>query len=257
VSAGDPVGTSNLAGKRALVTGAGKRVGRAIALALGKNGMHVALHHHQSASGADEACAAIRQAGGQAFTLAADLLDRDATRKLADQALEQLGGLDLLVGSAANFERIPFENLTDAAYDRALNLNLAANLILAERTRSALKEAQGSIVFVTCSSTATPFRNYLPYVVSKGALRQLTRVLALELAPEVRVNAVAPGTVLPPEDMSETALDRVRDRIPLARFGTAEDIAAAVLYLASAPFVTGTELRVDGGRSVAGFERFS
>jgi pteridine reductase len=246
----------DLTGKRALVTGAGKRVGRAIALALGKCGMHVAVHHHQSHAGALETCTKIAELGGTAFPIARDLLTREGARSLADEAIAKLVGLDLFVGSAANFERIPFHELEDAAYDRALDLNLTANYLLAQRTSAALCSARGSMVFVTCASTATPLRNYLPYVVSKGALRQLMRALALELAPNVRVNAVAPGTVLPPEDMPKEALERIQSRIPLGHFGSAEDIASAVVYLASAPFVTGVELMVDGGRSVAGLEKF-
>ncbi|HMJ15724.1 MAG TPA: SDR family oxidoreductase [Polyangiaceae bacterium] len=246
-----PESARPLAGKAALVTGGGKRLGRAIALALGASGVRVAVHHHASSSGAEETCTLIRQAGGEAFALAADLLDRDQTRSLVDGASERLGGLDLLVGNAGNFERIAVEALNDATYDRALRLNLDANYVLATRARAALKAAHGSIVFITCTSATTPFRNYLPYVVSKGALRQLMRVLSLEFAPEVRVNAIAPGTVLPPEDLTPSQLERLRERIPLSRFGSAEDIANAVLYLASAPFVSGVELVVDGGRSVA------
>ena len=240
-----------LAGKRALVTGGGKRLGRAIALALGAGGARVAVHHHESQSGAEETCALIRSAGAEAFSLSADLLDRDQTRALVDRAVDALGGLDVLVGNAGNFERIAVDALNDAAYDRALGLNLDANYVLATQARPALKSALGNIVFVTCTSSTTPFRNYLPYVVSKGALRQLMRVLALELAPEIRVNAVAPGTVLPPDDLGAPERERLRSRIPLARFGTADDVANAVVYLASAPFVTGVELVIDGGRSVA------
>lgn len=253
----DAPATSELAGKRALVTGAGKRLGRAIAVALGARGMHVAVHHHESADGALETCEAIARAGGRALPLSADLYDRSAARGLIDAAIRALGGLDLLVGNAGNFDRVRFEDLDDPIYDRALDLNLTANYVLAQRASSELRKSRGSIVFVTCSSTRIPFRNYLPYVVSKGALNQLMRVLSLELAPDVRVNAVAPGTVLPPVGMSESALSSIRERIPLDRFGNAEDIAQAVVYLAEAPFVTGVELAVDGGRSVAGFERFS
>jgi pteridine reductase len=240
-----------LAGKRALVTGGGKRLGRAIALALGASGARIAVHHHEGRSGADETCELIRRAGGDAFAISADLMDRSETRSLVDRAVDALGGLDVLVGNAGNFERVPVEALDDGVYDRALRLNLDANYVLATHARPALRSAQGNVVFVTCTSATTPFRNYLPYVVSKGALRQLMRALALELAPEIRVNAVAPGTVLPPDDLGAPELERLRSRIPLARFGAADDVASAVVYLASAPFVTGVELIVDGGRSVA------
>ncbi len=242
---------NSLAGKRALVTGGARRVGRAIALALGSRGMHVAVHHNSSAEAAERTCADIRELGGRALALQADLSDRAAARKLASDAIARLEGLDLLVGSAANFERIPFEDVDDASYDRALALNLTANLVLAQETRAALRQSCGSIVFITCTSAEAPFRNYLPYVISKGALRQLMRTLALELAPEIRVNAVAPGTVLPPEDLGAQTLESLRKRIPLARFGSAEDVADAVVYLASASFVSGVELTVDGARALA------
>lgn len=242
--------------KRALVTGAGKRVGRAIAIALGQAGMHVAVHYRSSAEEADETCALVRAAGGEATALAADLSERAAARRLVDQALDALGGLDLLVPSAASFERIAFADVDDDAWDRSLLLNLASPFALAHRATPALRAARGSIVFITCSSATTPFRNHLPYVVSKGGLRQLMRTLALELAPEVRVNAVAPGTVLPPPDLSPAVLRSLTEKIPLGRIGSAEEIARAVLFLAQADFVTGHEIAVDGGRTVAAVEHF-
>jgi pteridine reductase len=246
----DDTATVSLAGKRALVTGAGQRVGQAIALALGRARMRVAVHYRSSRAGAEATASAIREAGGDAVLLGANLDDRDEARRLADDTLAALGGLDLLVASAASFERLRYEELDDDAFDRSLRLNLASPFALAHRITPALRASNGSMVFVTCTSATAPFKNYLPYVVSKGALRQLVRTLALELAPEVRVNAVAPGTVLPPTGMDPAQLERLVRQIPLARHGTARDIAQAVLYLAQAPFVTGEELVVDGGRTV-------
>jgi NAD(P)-dependent dehydrogenase (short-subunit alcohol dehydrogenase family) len=245
-----------LAGKRALVTGGAVRVGRAIALALGSAQMRVAVHYHSSGAAADSTCREIVQRGGDAFAISADLEDRGAARRLVDDVTERLGGLDLLVLSAASFERVPFDALDDAAFDRSLHFDLASQFALAHQAVPALQREHGSIVFITCSSATTPFRNYLPYVVAKGALRHLMRTLALELAPAVRVNAVAPGTVLPPETMSPGAIAALAARVPLGRIGSAEDIAAAVVYLAQSPFVTGHEIVVDGGRSVANIERF-
>jgi len=240
----------DLVGKRALVTGGARRVGAAIARALGAARMKVAVHYHGSDPA--ETCAAIRAAGGEALALAADLYDRSAARSLVDKAAGALGGLDLLVVSAANFDRVAFDDIDDSAWDRALALNVTAPFLLAHQAREALRASRGSIVIVTCTSATTPYRNHLPYVVSKGAAQKLVRVLALELAPEVRVNAVAPGTVLPPEGTDAATLAALAARAPLERIGTAEDVAAAVLYLARAPFVTGQELHVDGGRTVAG-----
>lgn len=245
-----------LSGRRALVTGAGARVGRAIALELGAAGMHVAVHYRSSREGAERTCAEIRELGGEATSLQADLSDRAAARRLVDEATGTLGGLDLLVPNAASFERVPFDELDDAAWDRSLELDVSSAFALAHQATPALRAAHGAIVFITCSSTTTPFRNHLPYVVAKGALKQLMRTLALELAPEVRVNAVAPGTVLPPGDMPAGTVKRLAERTPLGRIGSADDIADAVVYLALADFVTGQELVVDGGRSVAGFERY-
>jgi len=246
----DPNGPTTLSGRRALVTGAGQRVGRAIALALGRAGMRVAVHYRASREGAEATAAQIRASGGEAELFSADLADRDDARRLADETLAAFGGLDLFVGSAANFEQLRYDDLDDAAFDRALALNLASPFALAHRLTPALRASRGSIVFVTCTSATAPYKNHLPYVVSKGALRQLMRTLALELAPDVRVNAVAPGTVLPPESMSADAVARLVRQIPLGRHGTADDVAQAVLYLAQAPFVTGEEIIVDGGRTV-------
>lgn len=245
-----------LRGKRALVTGAGQRVGQAIALALGEQGMHVAVHYRESRAGAQETARRIQEAGGRASLLAADLTSRDEARRLVDEAQSALGGLDLVVASAASFERVSLDDVDDAAWDRSLNLNLASPFALVHRAVPALRAARGSVVFVTCSSATVPMRNYLPYVVSKGALKHLMKTLALELAPEVRVNAVAPGTVMPPPEYDAEAIARLSRAIPLGRVGSPHDIARAVVYLAQNPFVTGHELAVDGGRSVARSEHF-
>jgi pteridine reductase len=167
-----------------------------------------------------------------------------------------LGGLDLVVASAASFERVALDDVDDAAWDRSLDLNLASPFALVHRAVPALRQARGSVVFITCSSATVPMRSYLPYVVSKGALKHLMKTLALELAPEIRVNAVAPGTVMPPPSYDQQAIERLERAIPLARVGSPQDIANAVVFLASSPFVTGHELAVDGGRSVARSEHF-
>lgn len=211
--------------------------------------MRVGVHYHESRAGAEETAGAIRDAGGEALLLQADLSDRARARELADRAASELGGLDLLVASAASFERVAFDAIDDAAFDRSIGLNLASPFALAHRLTPALRASRGSIVFVTCTSATSPYRNYLPYVVSKGALRHLMRTLAVELAPDVRVNAVAPGTVLPPETTTPEALSRLVQKVPLARQGQPEDVARAVLFLAQSPFVTGEEILVDGGEA--------
>lgn len=248
--------TLELRGRRALVTGAARRVGRAIALALAGEGMRVAIHYNSSGGEAESTLAELRSRGGDGLLLQADLGERAAARELVERAVSGLGGLDLLVLSAASFERVRLDDVDDGAWDRALELNLGAQFALAQSALPALRASGGSIVFITCSSATTPFRNHLPYVVAKGGLRALMRVLALEVAPAVRVNAVAPGTVLPPDDFGEDRTQRLASAVPLKATGSADDVAAAVVYLAKAPFVTGHEIAVDGGRSVANVERF-
>jgi len=214
--------------------------------------MHVGVHFKASASGAEQTCAAIRAAGGEAVALQADLSGREAARELVDRALAQLGGLDVLVLSAAEFEPAPLGAIDDAAWDRTLGLNVATPFAIAQQAAPQLRASRGSIVGITCVSRLLPYRGYLPYEVSKAALWQMLRVLALELAPDVRVNMVAPASVLPPESMTEAELDALRARIPLGRLGDASDIADAVLHLARHEHMTGTEIVVDGGRTLAG-----
>jgi pteridine reductase len=240
----------DLRGKRALVTGAGTRVGAAIAEALGAQGMQVAVHHHGSATGAELTCTEVALRGGQAFALHADLRDEAATRQLVRDACLRMGGLDLLVPSAASFDPTEFSTATRQEWERTLALNLLAPFVLAQESAAALRVARGSIVFITCTSRVLPFAGYVAYEASKAALHQVMRVLALELAPDVRVNSVAPGTVLPPVGMPATELGRLLEQIPLARIGGADAVAQAVVALARSAFVTGSEVIVDGGRSL-------
>jgi len=227
-------------------------VGAEIARALGEQGMRVAVHYHGSQAGADATCQAVVAAGGEACSLQADLRDRDAARSLVHRAVAAWGGLDVLVLSAASFEPARFGTIDDDAWDRSMQLNLAVPFFLAQEAAPALRETRGSIVAITCVSRVLPYRGFLPYEVSKAGLHQLVRLLALELAPEVRVNAVAPGSVLPPEELSAESLEALRARIPLGRFGMAHDVAEAVVHLAQNDFMTGSEIVVDGGRVLAG-----
>jgi pteridine reductase len=240
-----------LRGKRALVTGAGRRVGAEIAVALGEHAMQVAVHYQSARGGAEATAERIRAAGGQAVLLSADLRDRQSARGVVDAAIQALGGLDLLVLSAASFERVAFGAIDDRAWDETLALNLNAPFAMAQRAAPALRAARGGIVLITCASRLGPYRDYLPYQISKAALHHLMRLLALELAPEVRVNAVAPGSVLPPDGWQGERTSALLDRIPLGRIGSARDVADAVVHLAQSEWVTGTEIVVDGGRSLS------
>jgi len=241
----------DLSGRRALVTGAGTRLGQAIALGLGAAGMHVAVHYHENQAGAQDTARLIEAAGGRAHLCAADLSQRQRARDLVDAALSALGGLDVLVSSAGTFEDARLEEVDDDAWDRSLALSLTAPFVLAQRAVGALRQSRGSMVFITCSSVLCPFRGHLPYMVAKGGLYQLMRALALQLAPEVRVNAIAPGLVLPPADMALRQIEQIARTMPLGQVGRPDDVVRAVLYLVTSPFVTGEQLVVDGGRSLA------
>jgi NAD(P)-dependent dehydrogenase (short-subunit alcohol dehydrogenase family) len=240
-----------LAGRSALVTGAGVRVGRAIALALGEAGADVAVHYHASSGPAAETAAALRALDRRASTHAADLRSPEACRDLVRSAIASLGGLDVLVHSAANFHRAPLDDTDAALWDDAMNVNARAAMLLAREAAPALRERQGRVVIVTDLLAVQPARNYLAHGVSKAAAEGLVRALAVELAPEVSVNGVAPGTVLVPEGTTPEQEERWARRAPLRRNGDPADVALAVVFLCTGPaFVTGQILRVDGGKSL-------
>jgi pteridine reductase len=240
----------DLHGKVALVTGGGTRLGAAIVRALAAAGCDVVIHHATNGAGAARVAAEVAALGRAAHVLRADLTDRAQIDRLAADALAAAGRADVLVHNAANFDRVPPAELDGAAWDRAMALNVTAPYLLTLALAPALRAARGSVVALTCVSADRPWKNYLPYSVSKAALASLVKGLALALAPEVRVNAVAPGTVLPPAEYAEAQLDRLRARVPLGRLGEAADVARAVVFLAGNDYVTGQTITVDGGGSI-------
>jgi pteridine reductase len=227
---------------QALVTGAAKRVGRAIALELHRNGARVAVHYRSSRKEAEETAALL---GG------APLIKGDQARdpeRIVRDAAQALGGLDLLVCSAALFAQAPADALSREQFDAMLATNLTGPFFLMQAALPFLRASRGSIVTLldVCGTTQV-WKGYAHYAASKAGLATLTRLLALEWAPEVRVNGVAPGAVLLPEGKDA---GRLAKRIPLGRIGAPEDVARAVLFLAKEPFITGEILTVDGGRSL-------
>jgi pteridine reductase len=241
-----------LTGRTALVTGGGTRVGAAIARALVAAGADLAVHYASSEGGARALVDEARRLGRRATALQADLYDRDGLAALARATLDWSSGrLDLLVHNAANFDRVEPAALSSEAWDRAMALNATAPYLLTIALAPALRASRGSVVAITCTSARRPWKSYVPYSVSKAALAHLVRSLALALAPEVRVNGVAPGTVLPPSSYDEAQIARICGRIPLQRVGEAGDVARAVVFLAENDFVTGQILAVDGGVSAA------
>ena len=238
-----------LAGRGALVTGAGQRLGRAFARALAKRGMAVALHFNRSAAGAEELRDEIRADGGRAELLQADLTDAAAAAALGPRAVAALSRLDVLVNSAAVMHRIPFEATTIAEYNEILDLNLRAPFFVAQGSAAPLRQARGRIVNIADLAGLEPWPSYAGHSLSKAGVVMLTKVLARALAPDVLVNALAPGAVLVPDSYSDTERTRLADSTPLRRLGTPSDAVAALLYLLEGgDFVTGQVLVVDGGR---------
>ena len=238
-----------LRGRVALVTGAGRRLGRAMARALAERGMTLAIHHHASAAGADELRRKIVGRGGRATCFAADLADPAAAAELPRRVAAELGRLDVLVNSAAVMRRIPFEETTPAQYDELLDLNLKSVFFCSQGAAPALRAARGKIVNMADLSGVQPWPGFAAHSISKGGVVMLTRVLALALAPEVTVNAIAPGAVLVPEEYDAEERERLARSTPLGRLGDPADVTAALLYLLEGgDFVTGDVLTVDGGR---------
>jgi len=241
-----------LCGRVALVTGAAKRVGRAIALALAGRGADVALHYRSSASEARATAEAVERLGRRAVTIRADLAQPTEVEALADRAVQAFGTIDVLVNSAALFYRTPLEKLTGEEWEQFLRVNLTGPFLLARRLGLLMKRrGEGKIVNVADIAGMRPWAEFLPYCVSKGALITLTQGLAKALAPEVQVNAVAPGSVLLPEEYGDREREAIVRATPLKRIGDPGDVAQTVLFLVEGPdFITGQVIVVDGGRSI-------
>jgi pteridine reductase len=234
----------------ALVTGAGRRVGRAIATALGARGMHVAVHFNGSAEGARETAADIQRAGGTATLFQADLSIPSAPAALVDEVAQTLGGLDVLVNSAAIMQRTPLDSVTPAEWDATFAINSRAPFFASIAAHRHMAAKGGAIVNIADLAGLETWPAYIPHGLSKTVVVQMTKSLAKTLAPSVRVNAVAPGVILLPEGWQEEVGERLRKTTPLKRLGSANDVADAVIYLLEADYVTGETLVVDGGRHV-------
>ena len=242
-----------LQGKTALVTGAARRIGAAIARKLHAAGANVVLHYR----GAEAEAAALEAElnavrAGSAAKVKADLLAPIAPRLLLGSALERFGRLDVLVNNASSFYPTAIGSIEAGHWDELIGSNLRAPLFIAQEAAPALKKQRGAIVNITDIHAERPLKGYAVYSIAKAGLVAMTRALALELGPEVRVNAVAPGAIAWPQDGQFAPDERARilATTPLERLGASAEIARAVHFLATAPFVTGQILAVDGGRSV-------
>ncbi len=243
-----------LAAQTVLITGAARRVGAAIARALHGAGANLMLHYrHSAAEGAALAHSLEVVRPNSTALISADLLDTDALPRLVGATLERFGRLDILVNNASSFYPTPVGSITSAQWDDLMGTNLKAPLFLAQAAAPELRARSGQIINIVDIHGLRPLRAHVVYGAAKAGLIMLTRALAKELAPEVRVNGIAPGPVLWPEGAENAELrTKILDRTLLKRAGSPEDIARAALFFAGhAPYVTGQILPVDGGRSVA------
>ena len=239
-----------LAGRVALVTGAGKRLGRAVALRLASEGADVAVHYGKSEAEAREVVREIEKTGRRAAAFSAELTDAAAIQKLVQSVASRFARLDILVNCAANFLETKFGETNEATWDASMDTNLKAPFFCAQAAAPHLaKSGRGVIINFADIGGLLGWTEFLPHSISKAGVIMLTRILAKELGPAVRVNAIAPGTITMPGDPPEWQQDFIR-RAPLKRTGRPEEIADAVMYLITAEFVTGQVLVVDGGRTL-------
>ena len=236
--------------KVALVTGGAVRVGRALSLGLAEAGYDVAVHYFSSSTAAREVVGRIGEMGRRGTVVEGDMGDPVGVQAISAAVRERYGRLDLLVNSAASFEPADLLDVNVEAWDQVMNVNLRGPFLLVRESAALLRESRGSVVNILDLGAIKPWTQHPHHAVSKAALLHLTKILARVLAPEVRVNAVAPGAVLMPEVADAAESERERRLTPLGRLGSPDDVLRTVLFLAASPFITGEVLVVDGGRSL-------
>lgn len=240
-------------GKRILITGAAKRVGRVIATTLAERGAHIALHYNRSASEAEAAARQIRQMGVEVEIFQADLSRTAEVERMAGAVYSRFGQLDVLVNNASVFFRTPLGSITEEEWNRTLDANLRGPFFLSQFVGTRMLQAgiQGKIISIADWAGERPYRHYLPYCISKAGIIAMTKGLAKTLAPSVAVVAVAPGPILWPDELGAGELEKVLSKTPLKRLGKPEDVAGTVCFLIEgSDYMTGTMIFVDGGRSV-------
>jgi NAD(P)-dependent dehydrogenase (short-subunit alcohol dehydrogenase family) len=239
----------SLARRVALVTGSAKRLGRTVALRLAEEGADVVIHYRSSAAEARSAVAEIEKLGRRGCAIAADLSSIADIKRLFDEAAKRFGRLDILINNAANFLPASIVSTTEEIWDASLDTNLKAPFFCAQAAAPLLRRAKGTIINFADTGGLLGWPGYIPHSVSKAGVVMLTKVMAKALAPEVRVNAIAPGTISMPGDPPEWEADFIK-LASLRRTGAPTDVADAVLFLVNAEFMTGQILVLDGGRTL-------
>ncbi len=239
--------------KVVLITGSARRVGREIALTLASEGPKFAVHYRSSEEDAKKTKDLLEKEGAEVFLVKGDLKYVEEARKVVDLTYEHFGRLDVLINNAAIFYKTPIFEVTEKDWNNFLDVNLKAVFFTSQRAAFyMLKGGGGKIINIADWAALRPYTDYIPYCVSKGGIVTLTKALARTLAPEIQVNAVAPGPVMVPDDLPEDERQEILMKTPLRRFGSPKDIAAAVRFLiVGTDFATGTLLLVDGGRFIA------
>jgi len=238
------------AGKVALVTGGARRVGKAIAVALADRGADIVVHYHRGATEADETAQELRARGVRVGMVQGDLSRVEVAQSLPRQAHALLGRLDIVINSAAMMLRTPLGDVAPDEWDRMFALNLRAPFFVAQAAAPLMQADGGVIVNIADLAAYETWPAYVPHGITKAGIVQMTRGLARALAPAIRVNAVAPGAVLLPDEWDAVTADRLAATTPLRRIGSADDVAQAVVFLCEAGYVTGDVIIVDGGRHI-------
>jgi 3-oxoacyl-[acyl-carrier protein] reductase/pteridine reductase len=235
-------------GRTLLVTGAAKRLGRAIALAAAEHGADVAITYRDSAREARAVVGELARHGVQALAVRCDVTDEKNVQEMVKEVASELGGIDVLVNNAANYETVEFEKITLAQWDAIFASNTRGPFLVSRAALPHLRKRRGRIVNMGSLGGLRPWATHAHYCSSKAAVHMLTKVMAKALAPEIAVNAVAPGMIELGEKSAVAFMKRMAKQTPMRRSGTAADIAAAVMFFAAAPhFITGQVLAVDGG----------
>ena len=242
----------DLRDKNVLVTGGAHRVGKALSLAFAGAGANVIVNYHTSAAAAHETVEEIEALGVRGLACQADVGELAAVQSMVESATAALGSIQLLIHSASPWIRNPFPEASPDIWQQVVNVTLNGAFYCAHSLAPQMLEAgEGAIVNIVDTSVTAPYYGMSAHTAAKSGLLALTRSLALELAPAVRVNAVSPGPVLPPDGFSEAAIARSAKRTLLGRWGSPQDVAQAALYLVRAPYVTGEVIQVDGGATLA------
>jgi NAD(P)-dependent dehydrogenase (short-subunit alcohol dehydrogenase family) len=238
-------------GKTALITGGAVRVGKAMTLALAAEGANVVVNYNSSAVAAEETVAEAKALDIGALAIQCDVSDHDQVKNMIDTAAAKFGGIDILINNASWWRKTPFPMDDFSDWFKIFDILIHGSMYCCNYITPLMKAAgEGTIINIVDASAWRPFRNFAAHTVGKAGLLAFTRQLAVELAPEIKVNAISPGPVLPPPDYNEAQIERVANRTVMKQWGTPQDVAAAMLYLVKSNYVTGEFITVDGGEKL-------